>query len=89
MAEKVKPVSAETVRADFNDPVKKGQVIAKLDPIIYKATLDSAKANLDQAVANVDKAGVGEMALDAAPVALGDLVFGEGGEEAGAVGGWF
>ena len=30
-----------------------------------------------------EQAGVGEMALDAAPVALGDLVFGERGEEAG------
>ena len=29
------------------------------------------------------QAGVGEMALDATPIALGDLVLGEGGEEAG------
>ena len=30
-----------------------------------------------------EQPGLGEMALDAAAVALGDLVFGEGGEEAG------
>jgi HlyD family secretion protein len=49
------------LHADFNDPVKKGQVIAKLDPTIYKSNVDQARANLDQAVANVDKAVVAEM----------------------------
>ncbi|HTR53823.1 MAG TPA: efflux RND transporter periplasmic adaptor subunit [Kofleriaceae bacterium] len=49
------------LHADFNDPVKKGQLLAKLDPTIYKANLEQAQANLDQAVANVKKAEVAEM----------------------------
>jgi HlyD family secretion protein len=49
------------LHADYNDPVKKGQLLAKLDPTLYKANLDQAQANLDQAVANVKKAQVAEM----------------------------
>ena len=47
--------------ADFNDVVHKGQVVAKLDPVIYESAVDQAKANLHQALANVDKAVVAEM----------------------------
>jgi HlyD family secretion protein len=35
--------------ADFNSIVKKGQVIAQLDPSVSKAQVDSARANLQQA----------------------------------------
>ncbi|MBA3539506.1 MAG: biotin/lipoyl-binding protein, partial [Deltaproteobacteria bacterium] len=33
------------LNADFNDPVKKGQVIAKLDPDVLKSQIDQAAAS--------------------------------------------
>jgi len=39
--------------ADFNTVVKKGQVVAKLDPRVYEAQLASQRANLEQARANL------------------------------------
>jgi HlyD family secretion protein len=42
--------------ADFNSIVKKGQVIAKLDPALFDAQLQQSKANLNQAHANLTKA---------------------------------
>jgi HlyD family secretion protein len=42
--------------ADFNSIVKKGQVIARLDPSLFDAQLQQAKANLTQARANLAKA---------------------------------
>src|ERR1051326_2974973 len=42
--------------ADFNSIVKKGQVIARLDPSLFDAQLQQAKANLMQAQANHTKA---------------------------------
>ncbi len=42
--------------ADFNSIVKKGQVIAKLDPSLFEAQLQQAKANLMQTRANLNKA---------------------------------
>jgi HlyD family secretion protein len=44
------------LHADFNDKVTKGQVLAKLDPSLYKAAIDQAQANYDLAVANEKKA---------------------------------
>jgi HlyD family secretion protein len=44
--------------ADFNDKVKKGQVIAKLDDVVLKSQIDQAAANLALAAANVNKAQV-------------------------------
>jgi len=41
--------------ADFNSIVKKGQVIAKLDPSLFDAQLQQARANLSQARANLAK----------------------------------
>jgi HlyD family secretion protein len=38
--------------ADFNSVVKKGQVIAQLDPAVAKAQVDQARANLQQARAS-------------------------------------
>jgi len=49
--------------ADFNSQVKKGQVVARIDPSIFegnllqaKADLENARANLAAAKANLDKA---------------------------------
>lgn len=42
--------------ADFNSTVKKGQVIAQLDPAQAKAQVDQARANLEQAKASVANA---------------------------------
>jgi HlyD family secretion protein len=44
--------------ADFNDKVKQGQVIAKLDDVVLKSQIDQAAANLALAAANVNKAEV-------------------------------
>src|SRR3989440_7685023 len=41
--------------ADFNSVVKKGQVIAQLDPSISKAQVDQARANLQQAHASLQQ----------------------------------
>jgi HlyD family secretion protein len=42
--------------ADFNSIVKKGQVIAKLDPSLFDAQLQQTRANLSQTRANYTKA---------------------------------
>ena len=39
--------------ADFNSVVKKGQVVAQLDPAVAKAQVDQAQANLQQARASL------------------------------------
>jgi HlyD family secretion protein len=39
--------------ADFNSVVKKGQVIAQLDPAVAKTQVDQARANLEQARASL------------------------------------
>jgi HlyD family secretion protein len=46
----------ESLYADFNSVVKKGQVIARLDPSLFEARLGQEKANLLTAKANVDRA---------------------------------
>ena len=46
----------ESLYADFNSTVKKGQVIARLDASILQARLGQARANLLAAKANVDRA---------------------------------
>ena len=46
------------LHADFNDIVKKGQIIAKLDEQVLKAQIDSSAANVALAAANVNKAEV-------------------------------
>jgi HlyD family secretion protein len=45
--------------ADYNSVVKKGQVIAQLDPAVSKAQVDQAKANLQQAQASLQQAKAG------------------------------
>jgi HlyD family secretion protein len=44
------------LNADFNSVVKKGQVIAQLDPSVSKAQVDQARANLQQARASLQQA---------------------------------
>src|SRR5919112_3223469 len=48
--------------ADFNSIVKKGQVIAQLDPSVTQAQVEQARANLQQAEAQLQaaRAGVGQ-----------------------------
>jgi len=55
--------------ADFNSIVKKGQVIAKLDPSLFDAQLQQARANLNQTRANLTKA---QSDLDRTKVQLTD-----------------
>jgi len=47
------------LNADFNSVVKKGQVIAQLDPSVSKAQVDQARANLEQARAGLVQARAG------------------------------
>lgn len=43
------------IHVDFNSLVKKGQLLALIDPATFEAQLDQAKANLFSAKANVEK----------------------------------
>ena len=44
------------LRADFNSPVTKGQLIAKIDPQLFQATVEQARANLAASQGNLAKA---------------------------------
>ncbi len=46
----------QSLGADFNSHVKRGQVIARLDPSLFEARLGQARANLLAARANVERA---------------------------------
>jgi HlyD family secretion protein len=45
--------------ADYNSVVKKGQVVAQLDPAVSKAQVDQARANLQQAQAALQQSRAG------------------------------
>jgi len=45
----------KTLYVDFNSPVKKGQIIAQIDPAIFEAQVGQARANLFSAKANLEK----------------------------------
>ncbi len=45
----------EKILVDFNSTVKKGQVIAKIDPLLFQASLEQAKANYSAGEGNVIK----------------------------------
>src|SRR3954471_18123363 len=47
--------TVDELYADFNSIVKKGQVIARLDPSILQTQVDTAKANLVNAEANLER----------------------------------
>jgi HlyD family secretion protein len=42
--------------ADFNSPVKKGQLLAKIDPLLFEAAVASARANEQAAVGTLEQA---------------------------------
>ena len=44
------------IYVDFNSPVKKGQLIARIDPALFEAQVNQARANLFSARANLEKA---------------------------------
>jgi HlyD family secretion protein len=44
-----------TLSADYNSIVKKGQVLATLDPSLFKTAVEQAQANLDAAKADVER----------------------------------
>jgi HlyD family secretion protein len=44
--------------ADFNDHVKNGQVVAQIEPAVFRAKLSEAEANVKSAQSGVDKAWV-------------------------------
>ncbi|MBA3060272.1 MAG: efflux RND transporter periplasmic adaptor subunit, partial [Nitrospirae bacterium] len=46
----------KTIYADFNSPVKRGQLIAQIDPATFEAQVEQARANLLFAKANLEKA---------------------------------
>ncbi|HLE08931.1 MAG TPA: efflux RND transporter periplasmic adaptor subunit, partial [Thermodesulfobacteriota bacterium] len=46
----------KNIYVDFNSPVKKGQVIARIDPATFEAQVGQAQANLLSAKANLEKA---------------------------------
>jgi len=52
--------------ADFNAIVKKGQVVAQLDPRVYEAQVASQRANLEQARANLADSEAKVLAAEAA-----------------------
>ena len=45
----------QSLYADFNSTVRKGQLLARLDPSLFEARLAQAQANLASARANVDR----------------------------------
>jgi HlyD family secretion protein len=51
----------KSLEADFNSIVKKGQVIAHIDPVAFQAALDNAQANYEKSVADL---GVAEASLE-------------------------
>ena len=50
--------------ADFNSVVKKGQLVAQIDPAPFQTKVDQAKANLDSAKAQITNAEVGVKKAD-------------------------
>jgi HlyD family secretion protein len=45
----------ETIGVDFNSPVKKGQIVATIEPSLFKAAVEQARANYVSAKATLDK----------------------------------
>ncbi len=61
----------QTLAADFNDVVHKGQVLARLDPSVFQTQVEQAEANLVRAEADVERLSVSR---DAAKLALDRMV---------------
>jgi HlyD family secretion protein len=45
----------QSLAADFNSIVKKGQILARLDPSLFQSAIEQARANLERANADVDR----------------------------------
>ncbi len=58
----------QNLYADFNSIVRKGQVLARLDPSLFQTQIEQARANLIRAQADLDRLRVG---LDDARTKLG------------------
>jgi HlyD family secretion protein len=54
----------QEILVDYNTPVKKGQVIARIDPQLFHAALEQAKANAAAARANVVRSEVQAVEAD-------------------------
>lgn len=54
----------ESLGADFNDIVHKGQVLAKLDPSVYQSTLEQARGALGSAQADAQRSRVDQAGTD-------------------------
>jgi len=48
--------TVQKILVDYNSPVKKGQLLAQIDPALSRAKVDQARANLQSAAAGVEKA---------------------------------
>jgi HlyD family secretion protein len=46
----------QQINVDFNSPVKKGQIIAKIDPELFRAAIEQARANFVASKGNLAKA---------------------------------
>lgn len=57
--------SVESLHADFNSMVHKGQLLAKLDASTYQSAVEQAQAALVSAEAEVERLGVAKTAADA------------------------
>ena len=53
--------TVKNIYVDFNSPVKKGQLIARIDPALVEAQVNQARANLLSAKANLEKAEASEV----------------------------
>jgi HlyD family secretion protein len=49
---------------DFNSPVKKGQLVAKIDPLLFQAAVQQSQANFLQAQAAVEQAKANQAQAD-------------------------
>ena len=52
--------SIQDLYADFNSPVKKGQVIARLDPSLFQTQVEQARANVSRSEADLDRLRLSE-----------------------------
>ena len=48
----------QALHADFNSVVRKGQVLAVLEPSLYESLVDQARANLSRAEAEVERLAI-------------------------------
>ena len=52
--------SIQDLYADFNSPVRKGQVIARLDPSLFQTQVEQARANVTRSDADLDRLRLSE-----------------------------